>query len=94
MTASRAFTTAGWRRGETQRASCCRGREYCRSCGSWKKRGGGGLSLRLVPHVGEKLGSFVQILLKISDATTKDNLPVEDQRRRRTISERTRAEMS
>ena len=28
-----------------------------------------------LPHAGEKLGSVVQILLKINDATTKDNLP-------------------
>ena len=28
-----------------------------------------------VPHVGGKLGSVVQILLEIKDATTKDSLP-------------------
>ena len=28
-----------------------------------------------LPHVGERLGSAVQILLKINDATTKDSLP-------------------
>ena len=28
-----------------------------------------------LPHTGEKLSSMVQVLLKVSDATTKDNLP-------------------
>jgi hypothetical protein len=28
-----------------------------------------------LPHTGEQLSSMVQVLLKVSDATTKDNLP-------------------